>query len=106
MSKNLTVSVPHDLTKDEAKRRIDDGLTNMHSQYGGILGHMDRHWNGDTLEFTAHAAGSTITGHLDVEEHAVNVEVALPWFLSMLAGGLRQTIANDTRKLLGHSKAG
>jgi putative polyhydroxyalkanoate system protein len=103
---NLTVSVPHQLTKEEAKRRIDDGLTQVHGQYGGMLDHMERRWQGDRLEFTARAAGSTVSGHLDVQEHAVLVEVALPWFLSMIAGGVKQTIENDTRRLLGHSKTG
>jgi putative polyhydroxyalkanoate system protein len=103
---NLTVSVPHQLTKEEAKHRIDVGLTQLHGQYGGMLDHMERRWQGDRLQFTARAVGSTVSGHLDVQDHAVLVEVALPWFLSMIAGNVRQTIESDTRRLLGHSKAG
>jgi putative polyhydroxyalkanoate system protein len=103
---NLTVSVPHQLTKDEAKHRIDDGLTELRGQYGGLLDHMEGRWQGDRLQFTARAAGSTVSGHLDVQDHAVLVEVALPWFLSMFAGNVQQTIESDTRRLLGHSKTG
>jgi putative polyhydroxyalkanoate system protein len=101
---NLTVSVPHQLTRAEAKRRIQSHAAQLKQQYGGVLSHIEENWNGDTLRFTLGVSGVTLSGHLYVEDNVVRVEVPLPWPLAALAGGLRQTIEHQGRKLLGHDR--
>jgi putative polyhydroxyalkanoate system protein len=99
---NLTVSIPHQLGRAEAKRRIESGLAHILQQYGGMLGHVEQHWEGDTLELSVTAMAQTVTGRARVEEQVVNLEMALPWMLSMLAGRLKQGIEQQGRALLGH----
>jgi len=35
---NLSISIPHELTRAEAKRRIQEHLSEVQRQYGHILG--------------------------------------------------------------------
>src|SRR4051812_25219311 len=83
---NLTATVPHKLTRDEAKRRIQDQLGQLRQQQGQLLQNLQETWTGDRMDFSVAAMGQTVTGHLVVEDQAVQVEVALPWMLAMLAG--------------------
>jgi putative polyhydroxyalkanoate system protein len=99
----LTLSVPHQLSRDEARRRIRDQLDRLQQQpYGGMVSRVEQRWSGDTLDFTVHAAGQAVTGQLFVEDHAVRVEVALPWMLALLANTFKQQIERQGRDLLGH----
>ena len=74
----LTITIPHQLTKAEARRRIDSHIAELLGQYSSHLDHLDHHWTGDTLDFQAGVMGMTITGKVHVEDQAVRVEVVLP----------------------------
>lgn len=85
MTKPLTVSIPHTLGKAEATRRLQGGVSRLKSQFGGQIASIDEQWTADRLDFRVGAMGQTVTGHLDVLEDAVRVEVQLPWILAMVA---------------------
>lgn len=97
----LTISIPHQLTRAEARKRIEQHVGELNQQYAGALGRLEERWDGDTLHFTLVVTGATIPGQLFVEEHAVRVEVPLPWPLAMLAGSVQHAIEDQGRKLLG-----
>ncbi len=96
---NLCVSIPHQLTRVEAKQRVEELIDKFRQQYGG-LGQIERHWEGDTLHFTLSASGMRQAGQAFVEDQVVRVEVPLPWPLAMLAGNLTKQIEQEGRKLL------
>jgi hypothetical protein len=85
MTKPLIVSIPHSLGKAEATRRLQGGVSRMKSQFSGQIASFDERWSEDRMEFTVGAMGQTVTGHLDVLEDAVRVELQLPWILAMVA---------------------
>jgi len=97
---NLTVSIPHQLTREEAKRRVGELVSQFQKQYGG-LGQVSQRCEGDTMHFTLAAAGMTTTGQVFVEDQAVRLDIPLPWPLRMLAAGIKQCIEQEGRKLLG-----
>jgi len=97
---NLTASIPHQLTRTEAKRRIQDQIAQLRGQYGTVLGSLQENWEGDTLHFAAGAMGQSIKGSVAVEDQAVQVNVELPWLLAQIAGGVKQQIEQQGRKLL------
>ena len=41
------------------------------------------------------------SGQVFVEDQVVRLDIPLPWPLSMLAGGVKQRIEQEGRKLLG-----
>jgi putative polyhydroxyalkanoate system protein len=99
---NLTMSIPHQLGRVEAKRRIEQYAAQMLQQYGHLLGQVTQRWNGDTLEFLLVSAGQSVTGQIIVEEQVVRVEIALPWIFTMLTGTVKQQVEQQGRLLLGH----
>lgn len=98
---NVTVTVPHQHSKAEARRRVEEVIAQIRQQYGGLLGRVDERWEGDTLHFTVAAMGAAISGRAFLEEHAVRFEVELPWPLALLAGPVKDTLEQQGQKLLG-----
>jgi putative polyhydroxyalkanoate system protein len=100
---DLTVTIPHQLGRPEAKRRIQDQLAQV-KQQAGSYGKLDETWQGDRMDFTVSVMGQSFTGRLQVEDQQVRLEVALPAMLAMLAGSVRQRIEEQGRKLLSGPK--
>jgi putative polyhydroxyalkanoate system protein len=99
MMPNLTVSIPHQLTRVEAKRRIELLISQFQQQYGA-LGKVSKRWEGDTMHFTISAAGMSTAGQVFVEDQAVRLDIPLPWPLAMLGRSLKQQIEQEGHKLL------
>lgn len=100
MSKPLTVSIPHDLGREEAMRRLQGGMGNLRTQFGDKIAKIDDRWSGDRMDFNVGVMGQSVSGHLDVREDSVQVEVQLPWILSMLAEKVKPVIQKQGRLML------
>ena len=101
---NLTMSIPHQLGRAEARRRISEQVTRLQTQHGGLLERVEQSWEGDTLNFVVAAVGQTVSGTLRVNENTVDLDIALPWMLSMLAGTVKKQIETQGHKLLEQKK--
>jgi hypothetical protein len=100
MSKAITLSLPHELGRVEARRRIDEGFGSFANHLGAVAGSVTRTWTGDRLAFRLAALGQEITGTIDVEDKLVTMEVLLPNLLAMLANKLRGQLKTEGRLLL------
>ena len=89
---NLTISIPHQLTREEAKRRMQEQLDQARRQFSGVLGQFEERWDRYTLDLTIVSVGQNITARAFVEERTVEVAVALPWMLALLAGRVRSEV--------------
>jgi putative polyhydroxyalkanoate system protein len=96
------MSIPHQLSRAEARRRIEEGIAQAERQYGAMLGPVEQRWTGDTLDATAGPLGQRVSGKVIVEDQVVRVEVALPWMLGVMADMLRPQIEQRARDALGH----
>ncbi len=85
MTKPRLVSIPHSLGKAEATRRLQAGVSQMKTQFSGQVASIEEQWSGDRMSFRVGMMGQTVTGHLDVLDDSVRVEVQLPWILAMAA---------------------
>jgi putative polyhydroxyalkanoate system protein len=99
---NLTISIPHQLGRAEAKRRIGEQASHLQNQHNGLLERVEQRWEGDTLHFLVAAVGQSVSGTAHITEQTVNLEIALPWMLSLLAGTVKKQIEQQGRRLLGH----
>lgn len=100
MSKAITLTLPHELGRAEARRRIDEGFGNFSQHIGGAAGVLSKSWSGDRLSFRLAALGQEITGSIDVEEAAIRLEVLLPNLLAMLAGKVKGRLRKEGQLLL------
>jgi hypothetical protein len=99
MSAPLVVSIPHRLGREEAARRLKAGLTRAASSIP-VLKVDEERWEGDRMIFRVRALGQAASGHLDVADDHVRLEVTLPWLLQRFAEVAQVAIRNRGNLLL------
>lgn len=105
MSKPLVVSIPHELGRAEARRRIETGVSQLVGQISAV-GSLKQAWEGDLLRFSLQAVGQTVSGTVLVAEREVRLEILLPAILAMIAGRLKGKLQDEGRVLLGPPRKG
>lgn len=99
MTQPIVVDIPHQLGREEARRRID-------ARFGKLAGFIPgasitaHRWDGDTLHFTVEGMGQTVAARMAVAADHVRAEIDLPPFLALFAGKIRETLASEGPKLL------
>jgi putative polyhydroxyalkanoate system protein len=104
MSKPVTVTIPHKLTREEAARRIKAGLERLRPKLPKAVGSIEDTWNGDHMDFRAKALMQTVSGTVDVMDDSVRIVVDLPWLLSRVSGKVQKQIENRATKMLTRKK--
>ena len=99
MSAPLIVSIPHQLGREEAIRRLRGGLTRAASSFP-ILKVDEERWDNDRMIFRVRAMGQAASGHIDVEDDHVRLEVTLPWLLQRFAEAAKSVISQRGNLLL------
>jgi hypothetical protein len=99
MSAPLVVSIPHRLGREEATRRLKHGLTRAASTIP-VLKVDEEKWEQDRMIFRVRALGQAASGHLDVADDHVRLEVTLPWLLQRFAQVAQAAIRNRGNLLL------
>ncbi len=100
MARPLIVSIPHNLGRAEATRRLQGGMSSVKSQFGDKVASIDETWSGNRMDFRVGAMGQNVSGHLEVMEEHVRVEVQLPWILAMIAEKAKTFIQKQGTLLL------
>jgi hypothetical protein len=103
VSRPVTVTIPHALGKEEARRRIEEGFGRMRQQItaglGGMLAFQER-WEGDRLHFEGAGLGQKLTGRVELRDDAVEIQLDLPAMLAAIADLVIGRIQQEGRKLL------
>ena len=99
MSAPLIVSIPHRLGREEAIRRLKAGLTRAASSIPALKVDEER-WETNRMFFRIRALGQAASGHVDVAEDHVQLEVTLPWLLQRFAQAAQVAIRNRGHLLL------
>jgi len=99
MSAPLVISIPHRLGREEATRRLKGGLSRAAATVP-VLSVDEERWEGDRMDFRVRALGQAASGHIDVAEDHVRVEVVLPWLLQRFAQAAQSVIRDRGRLLL------
>ena len=107
MARPVSVSIPHNLGKAEARKRIETGFGQMRqNMLGGAAGMMAKmitltdRWEGDQLQFEGSGMGQKLTGRLDVREDAVQIQIDLPDMLAAIADKITGTLKTEGQKLI------
>ncbi len=101
MSKPIVVNISHDLGRQAAKQRMQEGFGRIREQLGGKSLVFEERWDGDRLHFNAGALGQKVSGTVDVQDSNVRIEVDLPWMLAMLADKVTGQVQQQAQLLLG-----
>ncbi len=100
MATPLSISIPHQLGRAEARRRIETGFANLVRQLPGGGGTVSERWDGDRLIFSVSGLGQSVSGVVDVLDGEVKMELQLPEILGLLAGGLKGRLQKAGQLLL------
>jgi hypothetical protein len=100
MTTPLVVSIPHRLGKQEAVRRLKNGLGQARTSFGHLISLDEEVWSGDSLTFRVRALGQSAHGTIDVAEDHLRLEVSLPWLLAKLSERLVPAIRKEGTLLL------
>ena len=99
-SKTITVNIPSRLGQVETKRRLEEGVRSLRTQYANQIASVQETWTGDHMDFKVAALGQTLTGRLDVLADSVRLEMDLPWLLAAFAEKIKGEVEQRGRKLL------
>jgi hypothetical protein len=99
MSQPVVVSVPHNLGRAEAMRRLKSGLGRVDGQFAGLT-LTEQTWTDEQFQFRAAAFGQSANGSIAVAEDHVRIEVHLPWFLAAMAEKAKLLMQQHGQRLL------
>jgi putative polyhydroxyalkanoate system protein len=99
MSQPIEVDLPHNLGKDEARRRIANNVHRLSDHIPGGA-NVESGWTGDQLNLRVQALGDSVQSTIDVEETKVRVKVLLPGMLGMFSGLIQGALQKKGSVLL------
>jgi hypothetical protein len=97
VSDPIVITISHRLGKQEAMRRMKNGLASANLPFVTIDREM---WNGDLLEFSLRGMGQQASGTALVLEDGVRLTIVLPWLLQRFAELAGGALASRTKLLL------
>ena len=100
MAEPLIVIIPHSLGRDEALRRIREGIGRARGEFARVLTIENESWDDNRLSFSAKAMGQRAMGFIDVGEANVRLEVTLPWLLAKFAAAAQRVIGQKGQLML------
>ena len=104
MTQPIDVDLPHNLGKDEARRRIANNVHKLEEHIPGGA-QVQSGWNGDQLNLNIAAMGESVNATIDVMDSKVHLRVLLPGMLGMFSGVVHAALQKKGSVLLeDHSK--
>jgi putative polyhydroxyalkanoate system protein len=99
MTQPIDVDLPHNLGKEEARRRIANNVHRLEEHIPGGA-HVQSGWAGDQLNLQISAMGEAVNATIDVMETTVHLKVLLPGMLGMFAGVIHAALQKKGNVLL------
>ena len=104
MTQPIDVDLPHNLGKEEARRRIANNVHKLSEHIPGGA-QVQSGWSGDQLNLDVAAMGQSVAATIDVQETKVHLKLLLPGMLGMFAGVIQGALQKKGGVLLeDHSK--
>ena len=95
----MRIAVPHNTTKERARKIVDGKLQELLGQFSGHAEEMDHHWIGDTLRFKGKARGLSAEGTLEVTDTEIILDSKLPFIAKPFEGRIRQTVEREAESM-------
>jgi hypothetical protein len=96
----ITLSIPHRLTRDEARRRVQNALAGLKGQHAAQFAQVEENWTAHHMDFRVAVLGQSLTGRVDVGEEKVDIALDLPWLMAIFADRIRDEVQRKGTKLL------
>ncbi|WP_265569805.1 polyhydroxyalkanoic acid system family protein [Sphingomicrobium nitratireducens] len=100
MQRPIEVDLPHQLGRDEAKRRISGNMHTLSDHIPGGVADVKADWEGDRLKLVVGAMGQEVNALIDVQEKNVHCRIELPGMLALFAGPIEAMLRSRGDDLL------
>ena len=97
---SLEMSIPHQLGQEEARRRIQELLPKMKSDYGEQIKDLQEEWNGNIGRFSFSVMGFAVSGTLTVNQSSVDLDGNLPFAAAFFKGKIKSVIEEKAQEIL------
>jgi putative polyhydroxyalkanoate system protein len=97
----MHIAVPHHTTREEARRKIEDRLSNLERQYGHYATDIDKSWDGDRLTFSVKARGMSGSGSLEITDSEVIIDGKLPLMARPFESRIKSTVEREAQAMFG-----
>jgi putative polyhydroxyalkanoate system protein len=91
----MRIAVPHNLSREQARRKIDQRLTSLLGQFAHHAEDLHHEWNGDTLSFRGKAKGLKVQGTVEITDAAMIVDAKLPLIAMAFEGRIREAVQKE-----------
>ena len=91
----MRIAVEHGTTKENARRKVDQRLGQLLSQFGGHADEVQHEWQGDTLRFKGKARGLAMEGTVEITDAAIIIDGKLPLIAKPFEGRIRQAVERE-----------
>lgn len=97
----MQVAIPHNLGREEVRRRLASRSHELADHLPGMA-QVETSWpSEDRMTMAISAMGQSMTGHIDIQDHQVVFDVALPGALSFIQPIVESAIRQQGTRLLG-----
>jgi hypothetical protein len=99
--KSMEVRVPHSLSEEEVRRRLDEAVHRARTDYADKVGAIDASWQADgRLALALQVVGMSIDSEVEVLTDALIVRLQVPGMAGLFAGRIRSGIEERLGGLL------
>lgn len=95
----MRIAVPHNTTKENARRIIEQRLADLERQYRHYANDVQTNWNGDRLDFGFKAKGFSGRGTLEITDGEIIIEGKLPLIAKPFEPRIRSTVEREAESL-------
>lgn len=100
MSNTITITVPHKLGVETARKRVAEQLVKLQQEYVQKIAHSEIAWEGDVAHVKVSALGQNASADITILNEAVRIDVHLPVLLAMLSGKVKELVSHKTSEAL------
>jgi hypothetical protein len=96
----LAFNVPHQLSQDEATRRLKERIAAARQSYQQQVSSFEERWSDSRLDFRFSTMGITVKGHVTSAEAEVCVHADLPLLALPFKGTIEKQVREELTRLL------
>ncbi len=93
-------SVPHQLTKDEARSRLERFAEMLQTKFQGKISDLNQSWEGDTLKFGFKTYGIHLQGGIAVTDQELKLDGELPFAAMMFRGKIESDFKEQLERIV------
>ncbi len=94
------VTVPHQLTRDEARSRLERFVEVLQTKFEGKVSDLNQSWDGDTLKFSFKSFGIQLSGGIAINDDNLKLDGDLPFAAMMFRGKIESDIKEQLERIV------